>query len=146
MEDMNMSSPPNEDNDTSNNSLDIPDMDSQKKLGDLSPISPHSKDRPAPLFSSSSDPNKTPTPMSPVAPDSPKMMRNSNEDTAAEMHQECDASVIVGDDAEILPAIAETDTEEETVVGDYLKIMFVKYKVVSTILVSRLSLSAYLSH
>lgn len=76
--------------------------------------------------------------MSPVAPDSPKMIRNSNEDTAAEMDQECDASVIVGDDADNPSAIAETDTEEETVVGDYLKIMFVKNKVVSTILVSRL--------
>jgi SIT4-associating protein SAP185/190 len=146
MEDTNMSSPPHEENDTSNNSLDIPDMDNQSKLGDLSPISPHSKDKPAPLFSGSADPNKTPTPMSPVAPDSPKIMRNGNEDTTAEMHQEGDASVIVGDSTGMLPRNAESDTEEETVVGDYLKIMFVKNKVVSTILVSRVCLLAYHSN
>jgi SIT4-associating protein SAP185/190 len=136
MEDTNMSSPPNEDN--SNNSLDIPTMDTQEKAGDLSPISPHSEDKPAPLFSRSSDPNKTPTPMSPVAPTSPQLMRNNDEDAPAGIEQECDASVNRGDETEILPANAETDAEEEIVVGDYLKIMFVRNNVVSTILVSKL--------
>ena len=80
--------------------------------------------------------------MSPVAPDSPKLMRNGIEDTATEMRQEHDSSVIVGDNTEIFPTNSEDDSEE-TVVGDYLKIMFVKNKVVSTILVSRLCLLAY---
>jgi SIT4-associating protein SAP185/190 len=136
MEDTNMSSPPNEDNDTSNNSLDIPAMYIQNKTGDLSPISPHSEDKPAPLFSKSSDPNKTPTSMSPDPPTSPKTLRNDNEDTTVEIQQEGDASVNMGDDTETLPINVETDAEDETVVGDYLKIMFVRNKVVSTILVS----------
>ena len=83
--------------------------------------------------------------MSPVAPDIPKLMRNGNEDIAAEMRQESDSSVIVGENTEIFPTNAEDDAEE-TVVGDYLKIMFVKNKVVSTILVSRLYLLAYHSN
>jgi SIT4-associating protein SAP185/190 len=145
MEDTNMSSPPNEDNDVSSSALDIPDIGNQNKLGDLSPISPHSEDRPAPLFSAPSDPNKTPTPMSPIAPDIPKLIRNGNEDITAEMRQECDSSVIVGENTDIFPTNAEDDAEE-TVVGDYLKIMFVKNKVVSTILVSRLYLLAYHSN
>jgi SIT4-associating protein SAP185/190 len=136
MEDTNMSSPPNEHNDTSCNSLEIPVMDAQNKIGDLSPISPHPEDRPAPLFSKSSDPNKTPTPMSPNGSTSPNILRNSNEDPAGEVQQEGDTSINMGDDTEIHSTNAENDAEDETVVGDYLKIMFVKNKVVSTILVS----------
>ena len=137
MEDTNMSSPPNESNDTSCNSLEIPVMDAQNKIGDLSPISPHPEDKPAPLFSKSSDPNKTPTPMSPNRSTSPNILRNSNEDPAGEVQQEGDASINMGDDTEIHSTNAENDAEDETVVGDYLKIMFVKNKVVSTILVSK---------
>jgi SIT4-associating protein SAP185/190 len=137
MEDTNMSSPPNENNDTPCNSLKIPVMDAQNKAGDLSPLSPHPEDKPAPLFSKSSDPNKTPTPMSPNGPTSPKKLRNSNEDPAGEVQQEGDGSINMGDDTEIHSTNAENDSEDETVVGDYLKIMFVKNKVVSTILVSQ---------
>ena len=137
MEDTTMSSPPTEDNDTSANSLDIPAIDPQNKAGDLSPISPHSEDKPAPLFSKSSDPNKTPTPMSPSPPTSPKQLRNRNEASASKTPQEGDAPANMGDDTEVLPTNTEADVEDETVVGDYLKIMFVKNKVVSTILVSK---------
>jgi SIT4-associating protein SAP185/190 len=131
MEDTNMSSPPSENNDTSCNSLEIPVIDAQNKTGDLSPMSPHPEDKPAPLFSKSLDPNKTPTPMS------PNILRNSNEDPAGEVQQGGDASINMGDDTEIHSTNAENDAEDETVVGDYLKIMFVKNKVVSTILVSQ---------
>ena len=139
MEDTNMSSPPNESNDTSCNSLEIPVMDAQNKTGDLSPISPHPEDKPAPLFSKSSGPNKTPTPMSPNGPTSLNIRRNSNEDPAGEVQQEGDASINMGDDTEIHSTNVENDAEDETVVGDYLKIMFVKNKVVSTILVSKVA-------
>lgn len=131
MEDTNMSSPPSENNDTSCNSLEIPVIDAQSKTGDLSPMSPHPEDKPAPLFSKPLDPNKTPTPMS------PNILRNSNEDPAGEVQQGGDASINMGDDTEIHSTNAENDAEDETVVGDYLKIMFVKNKVVSTILVSQ---------
>jgi len=137
MEDTKMSSPPNENNDTSCNSLEIPVIDAQNKTGDLSPISPHPEDKPAPLFSKSSDPNKTPTPMSPNGSTSPNILRNGNEDPAGEVQQEGDASINMGDDTEIHSTNAENDAEDETVVGDYLKIMFVKNNVVSTILVSK---------
>jgi SIT4-associating protein SAP185/190 len=145
MEDTNMSSPPNESNDTSCNSLEIPVMDTQNKIGDLSPISPHPEDRPAPLFSKSSDPNKTPTPMSPNGSTSPNILRNSNEDPAGEVQQEGDTSINMGDDTEIHSTNAENDAEDETVVGDYLKIMFVKNNVVSTILVSKVFAPSYSS-
>jgi SIT4-associating protein SAP185/190 len=131
MEDTNMSSPLNEHNDTSCNSLEIPVIDAQNKTSDLSPISPHPEDKPAPLFSKSLDPNKTPTPMS------PKILRNNNEDPAGEVQQGGDASINMGDDTEIHSTNAENGAEDETVVGDYLKIMFVKNRVVSTILVSQ---------
>ena len=146
MEDLNMSSPPNDDNETSNSSLDIPSPDTHNKASDLSPISPHSEDKPAPLFSKPSDPNKTPTSMSPNPPTSPTTLRNHNEVTASEAQQEGAASVNITDDTEILRTDGDADGEDEIVVGDYLKIMFVRNKVVSTILVSKLCLSVSFSH
>ena len=145
MEDANMSSPPAEENDASSNSLDIPALDTQNKVGDLSPMSPHFEDKPAPLFSKSSDPNKTPTPMSPNPPTSPKAPRNSDENSVDEAHQEGDASLRARNNAEVLPTNAEAEAEEETVVGDYLKMMFVENRVVSTILVSNFQLPMYFS-
>jgi hypothetical protein len=68
---------------------------------------------------------------------SPNILRNGNEDPAGEVQQEGDASINMGDDTEIHSTNAENDAEDETVVGDYLKIMFVKNNVVSTILVSK---------
>ena len=77
--------------------------------------------------------------MSPNGPTSLNIRRNSNEDPAGEVQQEGDASINMGDDTEIHSTNVENDAEDETVVGDYLKIMFVKNKVVSTILVSKVA-------
>ncbi len=131
MEDTIMSSPPTTDIDTSDNSLEVPGIDTEHKVGDLSPISPHSADKPAPLFSKSSDPNKTPTPMSPNPPTSPRVSRS--EELAASDDPEADTSVNMEDDTEMT---TKTEAEEE-VVGDYLKTQFVKNGVVPTILVSQ---------
>ena len=127
MEDTAMTSPPPAEADTSTGSLEVPE--SQGAVGELSPISPSSADKPAPLFSKPSDPNKTPTVMSPNPPASPEAMRSqesvevvpSNSQTRSESQLE---------DTEIPGAF----NDDESVVGDYLKIMFVRNQVVPTIL------------
>ena len=123
LEDTTMTSPPNEPADTV---LD----DNADEATSISPVQ-----RPAPLFSKTSDPNKTPTPASPTA-FSPKSSRSPE-------RQGQDISLISQIEGEIsFEGLEEntqafeslTNTDEAPVVGDYLKIMFVEHQVVPTIL------------
>ena len=108
-----------------------PISDSHPQIGGTSSVSPYSEITPAPLFSRSTDPNKTPTPLSPNFPvDSP-----TTRDTLTQPAQG-GTFVEAAEAAEVSESRVETEVDEKPVVGDYLKIMFVKNKVVPTILVS----------
>jgi SIT4-associating protein SAP185/190 len=92
--------------------------------------SPHPEDKPAPLFSKSKDPNKTPTPSSPEPPRSPVSTKsgrfaNGNE-LEGDSTQNIDDSTTRGEQSVLV--------EDAAVVGDYLKMMFVDNAVVPTIL------------
>ena len=125
IEDVDMSSPPNEPNTTSQPSA---------QSGDTSP---HPEDKPAPLFSKSSDPNKTPTPSSPLPPNSPRSPKAGILDVGIDSQMEGD-SFQSADDSVIQNVLKNEKqaylSDEKPVVGDYLKIMFVENKVVPTIL------------
>lgn len=97
-------------------------------------LSPHPEDTPAPLFSRSSDPNKTPTPQS---PENAATTLTSREDAieTSEVQPEGDSSVNMEQNASAMDSNIETDIDGKPVVGDYLKIMFVENRVVPTILV-----------
>lgn len=92
-----------------------------------SPISPHPEDKPAPLFAKK-DPNKTPTPSSPEPPPSPLSTKSGQILTQVEgdSTQHIEDSTMQGDQSVVV--------DEQPVVGDYLKIMFVENQVVPTIL------------
>lgn len=98
-----------------------------------SPISPHPEDKPPPLFSKSSDPNKTPTPSSPQPPTSPRSPKSSSLDLGIDSQMEGDSFQSQQDQSLSTEKQAYL-SDEEPVVGDFLKIMFVENKVVPTIL------------
>ncbi len=96
-------------------------------------VSPHPEDKPMPLFSKSSDPNKTPTASSPEPPTSPSAIK-----PRSELSQLGGDSFNTTQDDTMHPSQLEQTAPNETpVVGDHLKMMFVENRVVPTILVSR---------
>ena len=99
---------------------DIPLVDSDTNT--LSPvnarvgdISPHPEDKPAPLFAKRGDGDKS-------ASTPPKDQSTSNTD------------VHMTDSANDTSVVSNNDSKASAVVGDFLKMMFVEHKVVSTIL------------
>jgi SIT4-associating protein SAP185/190 len=124
LEDTRMTSPPNE----SEESCEARSSPSHSGL------SPHPEDTPAPLFSKSSDPNKTPTPQSPETALSPVQSREDMGEVS-EVQPEAGSSVNRESSTAAIDSTIETDTDGTPVVGDYLKIMFVENRVVPTILV-----------
>lgn len=115
--------------------------DANSRLSDPSSgdISPHSDDKPAPLFSKAADPNRTPTASSPEPAQSPDTNKDRSSDNEQTSQLEGESfQTVQGDTIEILQQGPLSD--ETPVVGDYLKIMFVENRVVPTILVSSLYL------
>ncbi|KAI9881846.1 MAG: hypothetical protein M1823_006442, partial [Watsoniomyces obsoletus] len=96
--------------------------------------SPHPEDKPAPLFSKASDPNKTPTPSSPQPPTSPRPSNPIHLETGIDNQMEGDASFQSAQHSTLHNEKQSFLADEKPVVGDYLKIMFVENKVVPTIL------------
>lgn len=92
-------------------------------------LSPHPEDKPAPLFASKSDPNKTPTPLSPGLQGGD----DNHDNTTPEQSETELQTVSVMEDSTYEPQ-AQVDVDGRPVVGDYLKIQFVENKVVPTIL------------
>jgi SIT4-associating protein SAP185/190 len=105
-------------------------LDADARTGE---ISPHPEDRPKPLFSGTSDPNKTPTANTPEPPTSPPFTNSNIESSQleGESFQTTLADTMHQSHAD------QSALDEPPVVGDYLKIMFVENKVVPTILVSK---------
>jgi SIT4-associating protein SAP185/190 len=132
LEDTAMTSPPNETDDSSTG--DSTSHTLKAESASPSGLSPHPEDTPAPLFSRSSDPNKTPTPQSPETAVSPTSSREDVIETS-EVQPEGDSSVNMEQNASTIDSKIETDIDGKPVVGDYLKIMFVENRVVPTILV-----------
>jgi SIT4-associating protein SAP185/190 len=132
LEDTRMISPPTE----SEASCEVPSTSHGWQASSPSPsgLSPHPEDTPAPLFSKSSDPNKTPTPQSPETALSPVKSREDSGDVS-EVQQEADSYANMEPNTSAIDSTIETDTDGTPVVGDYLKIMFVENRVVPTILV-----------
>ncbi|KAB5585068.1 SIT4 phosphatase-associated protein-domain-containing protein [Coniochaeta sp. 2T2.1] len=96
--------------------------------GNLGGLSPHPDDTPAPLFSGSPEKKTTPAGGDAAQFETP-------EETASTEPKESelgDASIIVGHAIE--PESSSEEKPMTPVVGDYLKIQFVEYKVVPTIL------------
>ncbi|OAP59101.1 hypothetical protein AYL99_06399 [Fonsecaea erecta] len=94
-------------------------------------ISPHPEDKPAPLFSKSTDPNKTPTANSPepsTSPSTVKIRLDEGGQPDGESFQSAQDDTMHNVQPE------HTAAESAPVVGDYLKIMFVENRVVPTIL------------
>ena len=117
LEDVPMTSPPNEADDSA----------TINEQPNASPTSPHPEDRPAPLFSKAVDPNKTPTPASPKSPRSPGQQPH---DASLIAQMQSDSSFEnIEEGTQPLP-----DNEEQLVVGDFLKTMFIEHQVVPTIL------------
>jgi SIT4-associating protein SAP185/190 len=132
LEDTTMTSPPNETEDVS----EVASPSHGLKAGHPSPpgLSPRPEDTPAPLFSNSSDPTRTPTAQSPESAMSPASSREDILETS-EVKPEGDSSVNMDQNASVGDSNIETDIDGKPVVGDYLKIMFVEHRVVPTILV-----------
>lgn len=126
-EDTDMTSPPNE-----------PETVGSPSASHSSPS--HVKhEKPAPLFSKQSDPNKTPTASSPEPPQSPSFTKDAASGTPQASQAEGESFQTTQDDTTEIVQPGSTDFDEAPVVGDYLKIMFVENRVVPTILVSRSS-------
>lgn len=110
--------------------VDIPE--SHDDSGNLGGLSPHPNDVPAPLFSSSADKSEHKT-IGKEGQDSSHPQSTAEPGTAeAKESDEGEASIIVGHTAE--PEASAEEKSVAPVVGDYLKIQFVEYKVVPTIL------------
>lgn len=92
-------------------------------------LSPHPEDKPAPLFASKSDPNKTPTSLSPGI----RGGDNTSEINASEQSETELQTVSIIEEPPYEPQ-AQIDIDGKPVVGDYLKIQFVENKVVPTVL------------
>jgi len=107
--------------------VDSPEVAVESSESNSSDISARPEDKPAPLFFKRADSDRTPTATSPEPPLSPK----SGQDVSM-------TDVLTGKS----PSETELSTiqsltagnSESTVVGDYLKMMFVDHKVVPTIL------------
>ncbi|OQU97800.1 hypothetical protein CLAIMM_03685 [Cladophialophora immunda] len=97
-------------------------------------ISPHPEDKPAPLFSKSSDPNKTPTANSPEPPTSPSTVKVRLDEGPHGDQPEGESFQSTEDDTMQVVQSEQPAADEAPVVGDYLKIMFVENRVVPTIL------------
>ena len=117
IEDADMTSPPNEAETTA------PSADTKPR-----DVSPHPEDKPAPLFSRSADPSKTPTAWKPDTPSSPQTSRAHEAALSADTHVEGDSTI------DYSMQSVQGPGSEQPVVGDYLKIMFVENRVVPTIL------------
>jgi SIT4-associating protein SAP185/190 len=95
-------------------------------------LSPHAEDTPAPLFSDQS------SAIAPGSEDGKATQRPAEEkepkdkETDVAEQEPGEASIIVGRPAE--PSTAAKETPPNPVVGDYLKMQFVEYRVVPTIL------------
>ena len=122
LEDVDMTSPPNE-----------AGSDAQSKAVEHSPISPRADDKPAPLFSKTTDPNKTPTPSSPQPLASPRSPKANTLEVGIDSQMEGD-SFQSTQDSTLQTERQSYLADEKPVVGDYLKLMFVENKVVPTIL------------
>lgn len=93
-------------------------------------ISPHPDDKPAPLFATKkTDPNKTPTSLSPNTPGSPTASRYPEHGSSSQME-----SVISNAEGDSVMTQGSSTQSDTPVVGDYLKMMFVENQVVPTIL------------
>ena len=123
LEDTEMTTPPEE---------SAKPTQSQVQQGKTGDVSPHPVDKPAPLFSRTSDPNKTPTANSPELPISPSVSKSGLESSLHEGESFQGAQ----DDTMQIAHTEYAATDEAPVVGDFLKVMFVENKVVPTILVS----------
>ena len=129
LEDVSMTSPPNE-------SEDSTPIDEEPNF---SPTSPHLEFQPPPLFSKSADPNKTPTPASPEPPTTPKSPRSPlrrSQDISLDSQIEGNSTFDDPSDPSGPSDMAQPlhSDKEAPVVGDYLKLMFIENKVVPTIL------------
>lgn len=123
-DDTDMTSPPNEPESMGSPSSDQSSPSSVKH------------EKPAPLFSKKSDPNKTPTASSPEPPQSPTFTKDGASTAAQQSQPEGESFQTTHDDTTEVVQPSGTDFDEAPVVGDYLKIMFVENRVVPTILVS----------
>jgi SIT4-associating protein SAP185/190 len=105
-----------------------PDSDSRNLRG----LSPHPDDTPAPLFSNSRE--KSESEATEGGAQDSAQPQTTEEPGAAETEEseQGEASIIVGRAAE--PAAETEEKQVPPVVGDYLKMQFVEYKVVPTIL------------
>jgi SIT4-associating protein SAP185/190 len=119
-----ISIPPTSDSEQANS------KSSQDDSGNLSRLSPHPEDTPAPLFSGSAEETNA----SPDVAQDKSQTETAKEGTEAEVteHQQGEASIIVGHATG--PEVTTEEKQVSPVVGDYLKIQFVEYKVVPTIL------------
>ncbi|KAH8904193.1 SAPS-domain-containing protein [Coniochaeta sp. PMI_546] len=110
--------------------VDAPE--SHNDSGNLGGLSPHPDDTPAPLFSSSTERSESKT-IEEGAQDTSQPQTTEDPSTAeAKETEQGEASIIVGHAAE--PEAPAEEKSVAPVVGDYLKIQFVEYKVVPTIL------------
>ena len=93
--------------------------------------------RPAPLFSKSSDSSsRTPASLGPESSPCPEATKAHGQDADSSVERNGDVPIVLDDDTQISQATMETETRENAVVGDYLKMKFVENRVVPTILVS----------
>lgn len=106
--------------------------ESHNGLGNLGRLSPHPDDTPAPLFSHS--PDKAEAKITEDEAAATTQPQNAEESNAGEAKEDDtdEASIVVGHAAE--PEAAAEEKQGAPVVGDYLKMQFVDYKVVPTIL------------
>lgn len=132
LDDTAIKTPPNEEDDDLPNFHDEysspPLQQNEFKKAAALDLSPHPEDKPAPLFASKSDPNKTPTPISPglQGEDTPQPAHTEQSETELQ-------NVSVTEEQSYEPR-AQIDIDGRAVVGDYLKIQFVENRVVPTIL------------
>ncbi|KAK5091987.1 sporulation-induced protein [Exophiala xenobiotica] len=116
--------------------LSLEDTEMSTDLSDISTNSPsglkpgdtplHPEDKPAPLFAKREDNDKIPTPASPEPPNSPRANDTSMTDLLTSTSA---GSGEVSSMSELKQA-----AKDPSVVGDYLKMMFVEHRVVPTIL------------
>ncbi|OIW25610.1 SAPS-domain-containing protein [Coniochaeta ligniaria NRRL 30616] len=109
--------------------LDAPESHNDSSI--VGGLSPHPDDTPAPLFSGPTE--KPESTIGQEGQDAPQSQTTEESGTAeAKESEEGETSIIVGHAAE--PEASAEEKPVAPVVGDYLKIQFVEYKVVPTIL------------
>lgn len=101
-------------------------------------ISPHTDDKPAPLFAGRSEPashgGETPADSNEPRPGSGDS-RETIDTTIGEEGDSTRSVLLSGNDQSFAPHV-ENDIDGQPIVGDFLKMMFVEHQVVPTILVS----------